>query len=161
MKLYLSSSKIGNQEQELKKWLENSKNKKAAFIANARDMSPEGEHKTTSIQKDADELAALGFEIIPLDLRNYFGKKEELRSFLQEIHAFYVIGGNTFVLRKAMKLSGFDELLLEFAKSSDYLYIGYSAGICCLCKDMTAISIMDEPEIVTGMKSYSCISATW
>ena len=26
MKLYLSSSKIGNQEQELKKWLENSKN---------------------------------------------------------------------------------------------------------------------------------------
>ena len=54
--------------------------------------------------------------------------------------------GNTFVLRKAMNLSGFDDLLLEYSKYEDYIYAGYSSGICCLCEDMTALAVMDEPE---------------
>lgn len=51
------------------------------------------------------------------------------------------------MLRKAMQLSGFDELLLEYSNNPDYLYAGYSAGICCLCRDMSAITNMDEPEV--------------
>lgn len=46
-----------------------------------------------------------------------------------------------------MQLSGFDELLLEYSNNPDYLYAGYSAGICCLCRDMSAITNMDEPEV--------------
>ena len=96
---------------------------------------------------DQEALEELGFKVELLDLRKYFGQKELLRRELQNIHAFYAIGGNTFVLRKAMQLSGFDELLLEYSNDSNYLYAGYSAGICCLCKDLSAISIMDDPQI--------------
>ena len=147
MKLYLSSYKLGNSTDELKKWLQNSVNNKIALITNSRDMFPDGERKTNGIQSDAKDLAELGFEVELLDLRKYFGQKELLRRNLQNIYAFYVIGGNTFVLRKAMRLSGFDELLLEYSNNLNYLYSGYSAGICCLCKDMSAISIMDDPKV--------------
>lgn len=147
MKLYLSSYKLGNSTDELKKWLQTSENNKIALIFNSRDMFPDGERKTNGIQSDAESLKELGFEVKILDLKKYFGQKESLRNDLQDIHAFYVIGGNTFVLRKAMHLSGFDELLLEYSSDPNCLYAGYSAGICCLCKDMSALSIMDEPEI--------------
>ena len=146
MKLYLSSYKLGNKTNELKKWLENSDNKKIALIPNSRDVFPDGERKNIGIQNDTKELEELGFEVILIDLKMYFGRKKELEKDLQDIKAFYVIGGNTFVLRKAMNLSGFDELLLEYSKNKDYLYAGYSAGICCLCKDMKGLAIMDEPD---------------
>lgn len=145
MKLYLSSYKIGDRTDVLREWLRNSDSNKICLIASARDIFPDGEIKTIGIQNDAKELEDLGFEVILLDLRKFFGKKEELQNYLREIHAFYVVGGNAFVLRKAMKLSGFDELLLEYVNNPKYLYAGYSAGICCLCKDMRAVAVMDEP----------------
>lgn len=147
VKLYLSSYKLGNATEELKKWLQNSVNNKVALITNSRDMFPDGERKTNGIQSDATDLEELGFEVELFDLRKYFGQKELLRKDLKNIYAFYVIGGNAFVLRKAMRLSGFDELLLEYADNSNYLYAGYSAGICCLCKDMSALIIMDDPKV--------------
>ena len=146
MKLYLSSYKIGNKTNELKKWLENSDNNNVALISNSRDIYPDGEIKTTGIKNDAKELENLGFNVKYLDLREYFEKKENLIKDLQDVKAFYIIGGNTFVLRKAMYLSGFDELLLDYASDQSYLYAGYSAGICVLCKDMKVLAMMDDPE---------------
>lgn len=63
----------------------------------------------------------MGVEIELLDLRKFFGQKELLRKDLQNIYVFYAIGGNIFVLRKAMQLSGFDELLLEYSNNSSYV----------------------------------------
>ena len=71
-------------------------------------MFPDSERKSNGIQSDKEALEELGFKVELLDLRKYFGQKELLRRELQNIHAFYAIGGNTFVLRKAMQLSGFD-----------------------------------------------------
>ena len=45
-----------------------------------------------------------------------------------------------------MKLSGFDEYLRDKVKEPNYLYAGYSAGICVLAKDLHGIDIADEPE---------------
>lgn len=146
MKLYLSSYKIGDKKEELRNWVKEHDNK-IALIANSRDMFPDGERKTNGIQSDVADLASLGFEVYLLDLRNYFGKQEELAKVFERIHSFYVIGGNTFVLRKAMMLSGFDELLKQYANDDNYLYSGYSAGICLLSKDMHAVAIMDEPDV--------------
>ena len=146
MKLYLSSYKIGDKKEELRNWVKEHDNK-IALIANSRDMFPDGERKTKGIQSDVVDLASLGFEVELLDLRNYFGKPEELAKVFERIHSFYVIGGNTFVLRKAMMLSGFDELLKQYANDDNYLYSGYSAGICLLSKDMHAVAIMDEPDV--------------
>lgn len=145
MKLYLSSYKIGNKPEILKKWIEEHNNK-ICLIANSRDIFPDGERKTIGLQSDAKDLQDLGFEVELLDLRDYFGKRDELEKVFQKIQAFYVVGGNTFVLRKAMKLSGFDELLKQYSDNPNFLYSGYSAGICLLSKDMHGVAIMDEPE---------------
>ena len=90
------------------------------------------------------DLETLGFNVELLDLRNYFGKSNELVNLLERIHTFYVAGGNTFVLRKAMRLSGFDELLKQYANNDNYLYSGYSAGAYLLSKDMHGVAVMDE-----------------
>lgn len=144
MKLYLSSYKIGNRTEELKQWIKENDNK-ICLIPNSRDVYPESERKTLGIQKDVKELEDLGFEVTVISLKNYFNKKEKLKEDLYNFHAFYVIGGNTFVLRQAMYLSGFDEYLKEISNNSNYLYAGYSAGICVLSENLHGLSIVDNP----------------
>lgn len=146
MKLYLSSYKVGNKTEELKKWIDQYGNK-ICLIPNSRDIYPDSERKSEGIQKDVNELTDLGFDVTIISLKDYFENKEGLKSRLEEFHAFYVIGGNTFVLRQAMYLSGFDEYLKTIEDNSNYLYAGYSAGICVLAKDMHGLEKCDDPNI--------------
>lgn len=144
MKLYISSYKLGNKKEELINWLETHDNK-IGLIANSRDHYPDGDRKNNGIQSDGQELIDLGFEVEIVDLRNYFNDYAQTQEMFNRLKAFYVIGGNTFVLRKAMQLSGFDQLLINNANNPNYLYAGYSAGICLLSKDLRGVAIMDEP----------------
>ena len=146
MKLYLSSYKLGNKTEELKKWIAEHNNK-ICLIPNSRDVFPDGERKTKGIQEDAKDLQDLGFDVTVISLKDYFNRKEELHKRLEEFNAFYVIGGNTFALRQAMYLSGFDEYLKSIEDKSNYLYAGYSAGICVLAKDMHGLEIVDDSSI--------------
>ena len=144
MLLYLSSYKLGNEIEILRKWIkENGKN--IILIANSRDWSPESDAKEASIERDCASLKNLGFEVKRLDLREYFGKEEKLKEDLEGFYAFYEIGGNTFTLRMAMKYSGFDNYLQEILKNPQYLYAGYSAGICVLAPQLKGIELVDEP----------------
>ena len=43
-----------------------------------------------------------------------------------------------------MKLSGFDNYLKEIANEPDYLYSGFSAGICVLAKNLHGINLADN-----------------
>lgn len=146
MKLYLSSYKVGNKAEELEKWIVEHNNK-ICLIPNSRDIYPEGERKTEGIQKDVKELEDLGFEVTVISLKDYFNNKEELYERLEKFSAFYVIGGNTFALRQAMFLSGFDKFLKSIENNPNYLYAGYSAGICVLAKDMHGLDVCDDPNI--------------
>jgi dipeptidase E len=146
MKLYISSYKLGNKKEELKKWLETNDNK-IGLIINSRDVFPDGERKTFGIKSDADELIALGFDVEIVDLKDYFNNNENTKELFNRLKAFYAIGGNTFVLRKAMQLSGFDKLLIDNAYNPEYLYAGYSAGVCLLSKSLRGVAVMDEPEL--------------
>ena len=145
MKLYLSSFKIGNETQVLKEWIAENDNK-ICLIFNALDQYPDSERKTEIIAENADQLREVGFVCALLDLRDYFDRAAELREFLKDYQAVYVLGGNTFVLRQAMKLSGFDDYLKGLANDPAYLYAGYSAGICVLAKDLECLAIVDDPE---------------
>ena len=156
MKLYLSSYKLGNKVDFLQDWLKDHDNK-IGLIINARDIFPEGERKENRIKSDAKELENLGFDVKIVDLKNYFGKKEELEELLTTIPSFYVIGGNVFTLRRAMKLSGFDEVLRKHREDGEFLYIGSSSGICVLCKDLQAITVMDDPDIDPYNSNISAI----
>ena len=146
MKLYLSSYRTGSSTDELVKWKQEHGNQ-ILVIPNAVDIFPDGERKSSGIEDKCKDLEVLGFKPQILDLRNFFGKKEELINSIGNSKAFYVIGGNVFALRTAMRLSGFDEVLLELSKHDDYLYSGFSAGICVLAKDLHGIDLVDSCDV--------------
>jgi len=143
MKLYLSSYRLGNSTDELKNWIDSNQSS-ILVIPNALDMFPDSERKTNGILEKVEELRAIGFKPEILDLRNYFNNYELLKEKLKDYRAFYVLGGNTFVLRTAMKLSKFDIYLREISSNPDYLYAGFSAGICVLAKDLHGIDLVDN-----------------
>lgn len=145
MKLYLSSYKFGNNTAELKKWIEKNENNKVLFIANARDVYEDSEIKTEKINNDKKMLEEIGFEVTQISLKDYFNNYAKLKEDIKDYNIFCVIGGNAFALRKAMQLSGFDTYLKEISNKKDYLYIGYSAGICVLGKSMNGLELVDKP----------------
>lgn len=145
MKFYLSSYKLGQEVESLKKMVP-VKNKKTAYIPNALDFSDDLERRKKSEQSDIDDLKKLdlGLEIEVVDLRNYFDKQSELEKKISEFGVIWVRGGNLFVLRQAMKISGFDNILKSLVKKNDILYGGNSAGICVLAPTLKGINLMDD-----------------
>ncbi|MCL2468787.1 MAG: peptidase E [Alphaproteobacteria bacterium] len=145
MKLYLSSFKLGDRVDYLKAW-QHAHNNKIAVIPNAIDYRDDPDGIEERILANINDLTNIGFDAVKLDLKDYFGKQKELEDYLKAFSACYVSGGNTYVLRRAMALSGFDELLKNKMNNRDFLYAGYSAGICVLADKLDGISVMDVPE---------------
>ena len=141
MRFYLSSYKLGNKVEQFKQLFP--KNKKTAYIPNALDFSTDLERREKGIIKDIEELENLGLKVEVLDLRDYFNNFKKLKKKIKEFGVIWVRGGNLFVLRKAMKLSGFDIILKELTKK-DILYGGYSAGICILAPTLKGIDLIDD-----------------
>lgn len=121
-------------------------NRKIGHINNARDFTTaDPERRRISQAEELEQLSQLGFVAEALDLKDYFFKEEALRSKLNTLGGVWVSGGNTFVLRQAMRLSGFDVIIEELSPKSDFLYAGYSAGICVLSKSLHFLYIVDNP----------------
>jgi len=128
MKFYLSSDKIGNKADELKVMIP--KNGKIGVVPNALDYVAPKSRKESN-EKIMKDLTDLGIKVDLLDLQKYFDKKKQLRNKIDSLAGIWVRGGNTFVLRQAMRLSGLDEILKNMNRS-DFVYGGYSAGGCVL-----------------------------
>ena len=79
-----------------------------------------------------------------VDLRDYFNQQNELEKKIAEFGVIWVRGGNLFVLRQAMKISGFDTILKNLVKKEGVLYGGYSAGICVLAPTLRGMDLMDD-----------------
>jgi dipeptidase E len=142
MKFYLSSYELGNKTEELKNLVPNGK---IAYIGNARDFTAaDPEMYIKRSRNDIDSLSNLGLQVEMLDLRDYFGKENQLKEKLSELNAIFISGGNVFILRQAMKLSGLDEILKEFKHRDNFLYAGYSAAGCVLSEDLHAYAIVDD-----------------
>ncbi|MBP3708722.1 MAG: Type 1 glutamine amidotransferase-like domain-containing protein [Clostridia bacterium] len=144
MKLYLSSYRLGNDSQYLKDWISNNDNK-ILLIPNARDAKKNAEVEKNKIATHKKILEELGFEVRILDLKEYFKDNEKLKEDIENYNAFCAIGGNAFVLRQAMKLSGFDKYLIDNINNKNILYIGYSAGSCVVSKCLDGLQYVDEP----------------
>lgn len=141
MLLYLSSQKLGNRVDVLKKWIKEHDNK-IILIFNALDVKGQ-EVIDRNVSEDKKLLEEVGFDVSVCDLKKYFDCPEKLREDFTQCHAFCVMGGNVFLLRQAMKYSGFDQFLKGIS-SSDYLYIGYSAGSVILSKDLSGFRGIDD-----------------
>ena len=144
VRLYLSSFRIGTRPDELLKLLGG--RMRTALILNADDYKS-AEDRVTSLQREMDELRNLGLEPREIDLRDYFGKPGALRQALSICHLVYVRGGNTFVLRRAFRQSGADELRELLARDA-IVYGGYSAGVCVLAPSLRGLELVDDPNVV-------------
>jgi len=142
LKFYLSSYKLGGETERLATLFP--ENRKTAYISNAGDSFTNSERKRRWEESDIEDLSKLGLEVEHLDLREYFGKRDKLRTKTSEFGVIWVSGGNLFVLRQAFRLSGFDEIVNELARRRDILYGGYSAGVCVLAPTLRGIDIMDD-----------------
>ena len=151
MKFYLSSYKIGNKANILKQFF--IFNKKIGIITNAVDYKTKQEIQE-SANRNKENLEALGLEPIVIDLKQYFHKQTELKQLINTLGGLWVRGGNTFILRQAMKLSGLDKILQEMHKdktnqhSINFVYAGYSAGICILAPSLKGLHNVDNPNIM-------------
>ncbi|HET7827592.1 MAG TPA: Type 1 glutamine amidotransferase-like domain-containing protein [Candidatus Saccharimonadales bacterium] len=126
MRLFLSSQDLGNYGKVAAKLAGN--NKRAAFIKNAQDFKSLQERNFSTPDKKTMFLEA-GFDYFEeIDLRSYFGESAKLLNKLSNFGSIWCAGGNTFILRRAMKASGLDEILKQLLADDKALYGGWSAG---------------------------------
>ncbi len=142
LRVYLSSFRVGDASARL---LEMVGAGPLALIPNAMDHVPEPARAESNDRAIAD-LTRLGIRVEEVDLRGYFGDPARLAAELSNFDGVWVRGGNTFVLRRAMRLSGFDRVIPGLIRAG-FFYGGYSAGICVLAPDLHGIARVDEPEL--------------
>lgn len=145
MRLYLSSFRNGNSPEELLKLL--GKGRRTALINNAQDFlsSPD---RSSRRDEEIDRLKSIGLDPVEIDLRLYFDNSKGLKEKLADFDLVWVRGGNAFVLRRAFKQSGADEVIAELLTEDRVVYGGYSAGIDMLTPSLHGAELVDEPDIV-------------
>ena len=122
--------------------------RRTALILNADDYKSPPERKE-SLERELGELRGVGLEPEEVDLRRYFGRHEALRSTLAAFDALYVRGGNVFILRRALRQSGADELIPGLLTDDAIVYAGYSAGPAMLGPTLEGIEgYEDDPHVV-------------
>lgn len=157
MHLYLSSYHLGENAQKFAKLVEG--NKRIGVVTNALDFSTDTARLAQSFQREIDDLRALGLSPEILDLRTFFGKEEMLTAKIEHLDGLWVIGGNTFILRRAMQESGLDAILQKYIQNKlrpHFVYAGYSAGVCVLSPTLKGLEFADEPHsIPSGYKNQT------
>lgn len=157
MRLFLSSYLLGTQPEELVGLV--GQGRRAAVILNALDHRPQARPDWLKVQ--ARSLAALGFEVAELDLRHHFDSPDGLASglpngladILAGLDLVWINGGNTFVLRRAMKQSGFDAAIREAVQRDALVYAGFSAGAVIASNSLRGLDLTDDPhEVPAGYR---------
>jgi dipeptidase E len=152
MKLYLSSYRVGNQATRLQAFASGIT---LGVIPNARDHIGEQEREAATAVAVRD-VSRLGIEVEMLDLQDYFATGTDLRSRLDTLGGVWVPGGNSFVLRQAMRLSGFDTLVAGMVET-DFVYSGYSAGACVLAPTLNGLQDVDDATVTP----YPGVDVVW
>lgn len=147
MKLYLSSYMLGDHGERLLA-MAGGRGARVAVITNALDFIPlEAQLEYTRTQFDpVAYFAEHGLDPSLLDLRFYFGRSAALREVLRRHRVVWALGGNAFLLRRAMRESGFDEIVHDLL-SDGLVYAGWSAGACVAGDSLRAIGLMDDPDV--------------
>src|SRR3989344_9255619 len=158
MRLFLSSQDLGNYPEVAARLA--GKNKRAAYIKNAQDDSPLQERNFSTPEKKK-MFEAAGLHLEEIDLRDYFGSPEKLEAKLSTFGSIWSAGGNTFILRRAMKASGLDKILKKLLKEDKILYGGWSAGACVTAPSLHGIEYGDRPQPDVVPKNYPVRKTIW
>ena len=152
MKLYLSSYQVGGQANILSELFAMSK--RVGVIRNALDYSDDKERLKNGRDREFIELRSIGLKPEDIDLRNYFDRESELAERLEDLDGLWVVGGNAFILRRAMSQSGLDKILMNKLQDESFVYAGYSAGACVVGSTLNGLHLVDKPNFIPdGYKS--------
>jgi dipeptidase E len=146
MNLYLSSYRLGDRAAVLAAMV--SGNKRVGVISNALDFSTEAGWLEAGEEQECTDLEKIGLDPEPIDLRDYFDARPALQRVVRTLDAVWVVGGNTFILRRAMRHSGLDTILLERMRDNRFVYAGYSAGACVVTPTLEGLDLADDPDVV-------------
>jgi dipeptidase E len=152
MRLYLSSERFGNHADKLKGMV---RGNRVAIIENTVDFIPFADRQL--YQKNVYDIkyafSQLGFYADYFDLRSYFNEhnKSQIEDDLKKFDLVWVCGGNVFLLRRAMYLSGFDTTICKLIYEDAVCYGGWSAGISVLSPSLKGLEFCDNPfELADG-----------
>lgn len=145
MRLYLSSYRLGNHVDRLVGLLP--RRPRVLIVSNALDLfSKEARQVYSSeVYNPHAELESLGFVVGDLELRDYFHGNPGLDERLHDADLVWVLGGNAFVLRRSMAMSGFDTAILHHLREEKITYGGFSAGAVMAPRTLHGIEFMDDP----------------
>ena len=146
MHLYLSSYRFGNEPSRLSTFVRSGS--AAVVIANALDYTDDVPRKHAGTARAIEALSRLGFTAHEIDLRSFFGRPQALRERLADIGLIWVVGGNSFLLRRALRQSGLDEYLLRRKGDDSLVYGGYSAGAIVVTPTLAGIEFVDPPDVL-------------
>ncbi len=103
------------------------------------------------IQESYQELVDRGFENV-----RFFDLLTDSIELLKEATIIYVCGGNTFHLLKAMRDTGADQLIQDFCRNTDGIYVGVSAGSIVVGQSIASAVGYDENKVgledLTGLR---------
>lgn len=136
--IYLSSYRVGDNADALRTY-----GGRAGIIMNALDVY--GDTRMRNWNREASDLERLGYSSEEVDLRAYFDDPDGLVHRLERLDLVWVVGGNSFVLARAMALSRFGHALRPALKRG-LVYAGYSAGACVAGPDLRGIELIDDPD---------------
>jgi dipeptidase E len=144
MKLYLSSYSFGNHTDRLTSLV--GPNKRVGIIMNAGDAY-DNEKRRTYLAREVTKFKEFDLHANELDLREYFTKNDSraLQDALSSYGLLWVMGGNSFLLRRAMKVSGFDTAVKDLVTSEALVYAGFSAGSVVATQTLHGIELVDDP----------------
>lgn len=128
MRLYLSSFRIGDSADQLIALMQG--RKRACVVGNAVDFIPDEARREyeATVYDPKKEFAALGIDAYDIDLREYFDDQNGLSQALRHYDLVWVLGGNSFLLLRAMVQSGFDKVIRSKLAEDAIAYGGFSAG---------------------------------
>ncbi|WP_392668000.1 Type 1 glutamine amidotransferase-like domain-containing protein [Streptomyces sp. LN785] len=119
---------------------------RAGIILNALDEY--GRSRTRDYARETRTLETFGYSCEELDLRDYFATPEELPERLDGLDLVWALGGNAFVLARAMTQAGFRDALQAQLHRPEFTYGGYSAGACVAGPDLQGIDLIDDPTVL-------------
>lgn len=151
--IYASSFRLGHDPEQFRALF--GAGIRVAVIPNALDFANDDAWRADWLGREHADLVALGLDPQLLDLRRFFEAPDALADELAQFDGAWVVGGNVFLLRRAMKYSGFDRFIQRMRQQHGaFVYGGYSAGACVLAPSLRGLEHVDPPtQLADGYQS--------
>lgn len=115
----------------------------------------EGEKIKLFMKNIKNTIRENGYIFEELDIE---GKsKEEIEEFFKDKNVIHIDGGNTFYLLKAIKETGFGEILKELLSESK-VYIGTSAGAYVMCPSIEVSNWNPDSKDKFGVTDFTALN---